>query len=440
MAYNHSTHSTYGRYAPKHLHPSKPFELHQSLTSFLKICLVCRPNNNISLFQTLPGMTFEKGVRLYEEFLKQKRLKSYESYPMRKFHATQLSHYGGTGEEIADGSKSRKTKKGFPRPVDKMYQGNESVSNKLPLPLEIIDLVFAFLSPLDLHAARSTCRTWWNHIMGNSWILQKSLEHASTQGIKDACYKPGHTSQQDLEWLSRQLDIEVNLKLQSGFNKGTSGPNSMHHRQFELRFIYRPGPPFDAPSPGAELEQERTGFLSVYFWAAGSLIALLVREPISTNLTYGSIDKLLIYHIFESGRPEYVGHIPCRQGRSMIDCIKRYDDSSITLPKGECCLEIKVDDEILHVLYGGRRAFSNSESTLWLELWNPPSTHCSPSHALVSKTLSKRDFDVQEDFSSEPHESARAKVINDLKREWDLLADPIIDAVCTIRLRSSSSC
>ena len=382
-------------------------------------------------------MSSNKSARLYEEFQKQKRLKSYESYPMRRFHATQLSHYEGTDEEITDGSRSRTTKEGFPRPLDILNQCNKSVSNKLPLPLEIIDLVFAFLSPLDLHAARSTCRTWWDHIMGNSWILQKSLEHAGTQGTKDACRKLGQTSQQYLEWLSRQLDIEVNLKLQSGFNEITSGSNSMDHRQLELHFVSKLENYYEASNSGAPLEQDRKGFLSAYFWATGSLLALLLREP--TNLTHGSTDKLLIYHLFESGRPECIGHIPCREGRSIIYYIKPYDDSSITLPKGECCLEIKIDDEILHVLYGGRRAFSNSESSLWLELWNPPSTLSSPSDALISKTLSKSDYDIQERFPSEPYESARAKAINCLKRGWDILVDPIIDAVCTTRLIPSSS-
>ena len=286
-------------------------------------------------------------VLLYEKFKREKSITTSAAYPALLFHPT----YSTLASE------------------DVLEKFQHSVSAEpphpdgLPLPCEIIDLIFSRLSLLNLDAARSTCRTWRSYIMNSSFILRTALSSGSAI---DVDRQTAHSSLSSLRLLGRQLDLEVKAMLKPDSVKGLKSAASwrLQFRRIDLDFRGS-----NSSNPGNSESDSRTWqeLLSACYCTEDNLIVLLVRNSAWRASTVVSIHKLEVYCLLETGRPIHVTSIPYLRGGARVEYARTCDD--ILSPGSEVkkCLEIRVDEDVVQVRYWARDAFEKGESPFYLE-------------------------------------------------------------------------
>ena len=345
----------------------------------------------------------EKIRLLYEKFEKEKNIHMFTTYSALLFHPT----YPALSTEEIQPS---------------MLHG------LLPLPYEIIDLILSDLSPLDLHAARSTSKTWWSYIMNSSFILKSVLVSGS-----DAIMSPqiAQSPSADLRLLRRQLDKQIRCSLDSySIRNKLVGAWQARFRRMNLDFSGCRMPNMEVLETRSRTQESELTFLSLCYCQEDNMIILLVRETAPTHSSSPHVYKLEVYHLLQSKRPIRIGSIPYPPGGTKVRYIQSYDDASSSRSRMKKCTEIQVDKDVICIRYWARSSFRKDESPFALEYESLPGTS---DESEGPELRNPGTLGNQRQALREYNESNEKGDSSGSSEHWELLLDPMIDNVCDLQ-------
>lgn len=167
----------------------------------------------------------------------------------------------------------------------------------LRLPTELSTIVFSFLSPVSLDAARCVSRAWRLRITSDKWILSSVLS-PETPSISDELPKELHRS------LLKQLDLE------NAISRISNHPDAwrLHFQETTFKFVIPPR----CKHQHRRVTAYKSHFSSVAICDAGDFIALMTKDFTGESLTPNneqSGSTLLFYRLGLFSQPSYIGSI-----------------------------------------------------------------------------------------------------------------------------------
>lgn len=167
----------------------------------------------------------------------------------------------------------------------------------LRLPAELSAIVFSFLSPVSLDAARCVSRAWRLRIISDRRILSSVLT-LETPSIPEETPK-------ELHWrLLKQLDLE------NAISRTSNHPDTwrLHFQETSLKFVIPPR----CKHKHTKVTAYKSYFSSVAICDAGDFIALMTKDFTGESLTpinEQSGSTLLFYRLGLFSQPSYIGSI-----------------------------------------------------------------------------------------------------------------------------------
>lgn len=167
----------------------------------------------------------------------------------------------------------------------------------LRLPIELSTIIFSFLSPVSLDAARCVSQAWRLRITSDKWILSSVLT-PDTPSISDETPKELHRR------LLKQLDLE------NAISRISNHPDAwrLHFQETTLKFVIPPR----CKHQHRRVTAYKSYFSSVSICDAGDFIALMTKDFIGESLTpinEQSGSTLLFYRLGLFSQPSYIGAI-----------------------------------------------------------------------------------------------------------------------------------
>lgn len=163
----------------------------------------------------------------------------------------------------------------------------------LRLPAELYALVFSFLSPAALDAARCVSRAWRIKIMSDTWILSSVLESKqSLAAIRSSGQETGRALHRSL---LKKLDSESALT--ATFEHPDTWRTRFRERKIEF---HMPHHHFIDKYPHRRHTDQY--FMSVKLSETAEFVAFMINEPSTDHVC-----TLLFYRLGLSGQPVYVG-------------------------------------------------------------------------------------------------------------------------------------
>ena len=238
------------------------------------------------------------------------------------------------------------------------------------LPGEVINLIFAHLSPAALDAMRYTCKAWWIRIMGDVWLLRSVLGPCS---IDRTDLAQGDRSPDPVKRL-RQLAVQ--LDRQSKITHASSRQDCWrtHYQRVDTTFVV---PPLQLPHyvPWVFVAYQFDAIVAAKYWSPGDLLVLLVKQK--TKLAQSIFDitpcpqpaRLLLYTFSSSTQPLHIGVIPCSQDSTTLE-INHGDFRANPEIRTDCttCFEIVLDKEVIYASLTSRSSFGECVSPFKLEV------------------------------------------------------------------------
>lgn len=168
----------------------------------------------------------------------------------------------------------------------------------LRLPAELSAMIFSFLSPVSLDAARCVSRAWRLRIISNRRILSSVLTVERPLSISEDTPKELHRR------LLKQLDLE------NAISRTSNHPDTwrLHFQETSLKFVIPPR----CKHKHRKVTAYRSYFSSVAICDAGDFIALMTKDFTGESLTPSneqSASTLLFYRLSLFSQPSYIGSI-----------------------------------------------------------------------------------------------------------------------------------
>lgn len=216
----------------------------------------------------------------------------------------------------------------------------------LHLPAELFALVFSFLSPAALDAARCVCRTWRIKIMSDTWILSSVL------GPNEALAAIGSSGQQQQTGRALHRSLLKKLDSESALVDAFEHPDSWrtrfrerkiefhlpHHKYIDKHFMYNPA------------------FTSVKLSDTADFVAFMINERPSPD--HGC--TLLFYHLGLTGRPIYVGSTQYSKSRIPL-LVPRIQDMVVNRLSRAWVIKLKIGLNIASYLVTSSEAFAKDD-------------------------------------------------------------------------------
>lgn len=204
--------------------------------------------------------------------------------PINKFHPSfpDIDNFLGAEDQLADGS---------------IWPSPEIPDILLRLPSELSAIVFSFLSPVSLDAARCVSRAWRLRITSDRRILTSVLT-LETPSIS------GETPKELHRRLLKQLDLE------NAVSRTSNHPDAwrLHFQETSLKFAIPPR----CKHKHRKVKAYHSCFSSVAICGAGDFIALMTKDLTGESLTpinEQSGSTLLFYRLGLFSQPSYIGSI-----------------------------------------------------------------------------------------------------------------------------------
>lgn len=232
----------------------------------------------------------------------------------------------------------------------------------LRLPTELSTIVFSFLSPVSLDAARCVSRAWRLRISRDTWILSSVLT-PETPSISEETPKELHRR------LLKQLDLE------NAISRISNHPDAwgLHFQETTLKFVIPPR----CKHQHRRVTAYKSYFSSVGICDAGDFIALMTKDlieesPTPRNEKSGS--TLLFYRLGLFSQPSYIGAIQYARSQphpAVSSTIRKL--STVSCGRG-WLLKLDMGDYVTCYLVDSCKGFGKDEKAYILEPLgsNPP--------------------------------------------------------------------
>ena len=239
----------------------------------------------------------------------------------------------------------------------------------MDLPGEIINLIFAPLSPAALDAMRFTCKAWWMRIMGDVSLLRSVLAPSSMKRTELA------PDSRRPDQATRLRQLAAQLGRQSKIANASSSRDCwrLHYQRVDMKFTV---PPLQLPPlapPGFVPVERFEAIVAAKYWPPGDLLVLLVKQK--PEVTQPGLDdtacppRLLLYTFFSSVSPVHVGVISCFEDSTTFEINHGYWRTYSTAQlDSTTCLEIVLDKEIICASFTIQPGFERFESPFKLEI------------------------------------------------------------------------
>ena len=256
----------------------------------------------------------------------------------------------------------------------------KSNDRMMDLPGEVINLIFANLSPAALDAIRYTCKAWWIRIMGDVTLLKSVLGPCS---IDRTDLTVGDRSPDQATQL-RQLAVQ--LDRQSKITHALSRRDCWrsHYQSVDMTFALPLVQLPDFTPPGMVHTESFVAILAAKYWSPGDLFVLLVRRRLELAcymydstayppqmLFYTFSSGLLLYTFSSSLQPLYVGSISCSNDSTTLEINHGYLRTNPKIQaESTTCFEIVLDKEVIYASLTSQSSFGECASPFKIEVIN----------------------------------------------------------------------
>ncbi|MCJ1378488.1 hypothetical protein MMC17_001587 [Xylographa soralifera] len=170
----------------------------------------------------------------------------------------------------------------------------------MALPKEIKGHVFAYLSIMDLDAARCTCKTWWSCITTNVWLLRSAL-----LSVDNPCSprqsRCGRSIKESSELQHLAIEFDHAAKALHHLDEDRSWKQNF--RAVDVGFGFS----------SSRLSGEKT-IEWISYWNPVRVVILLVKltPDLQGNISITEEKKRIIFYSLDScGRPIHLGNVSC---------------------------------------------------------------------------------------------------------------------------------
>ena len=239
------------------------------------------------------------------------------------------------------------------------------------LPGEVINLIFAHLSPAALDAMRYTCKAWWIRIMGDVWLLRSVLGPCS---IDRTDLAQGDRSPDPVTRL-RQLAVQLDRQSQITHASSHQDCWRIHYQRVDITFVV-PTLQLSHFDPRAFVDAEPfEAIIAAKYWSPGDLIVFLVKrksEVAQSNFDDTAYPPRLVFYTFSSStRSLYVGTTSCSKDSNTLGIDHGYmyfrtDPEFQT--DSTTYFKIVLDKEVIYASFKSQSGFGGCASPFKLEV------------------------------------------------------------------------
>ncbi|MCJ1394895.1 hypothetical protein MMC18_007775 [Xylographa bjoerkii] len=244
-----------------------------------------------------------------------------------------------------------------------------STDRVMALPIEIKDQVLAYLSVMDLDAARFACKTWWVYITANVWLLRTVLFSIdSPYYSRQSRYGKYIDDPSELRRLAIEFD-DAAIE-QHNLHKDRSWKQNFRAVDVQL-----------GSSTCLSLGKQTIEWVS--YWNPVRVVILLVKftPDFQGDISMtGEKKRIMFYSLDTCGRPVHLGTVSCPNLVTEVEIVGLGDTELSRSFDHPIILRSRCHTWLRHCRVEQRASFMNTESFLKLTVVEVDFTQSTPVH------------------------------------------------------------